>query len=142
MPVLGNQIRTHHVQQGFKSSCWHIATSQTSQNDLASHWLARFRIPPTCCTRSYAQQGAAYYENAAFVCLVFDVSSRDSFESCGRWLQGVRAALPAASAPLPGVLIANKADLREGGINARAVVNTKVHIESSLFAAAFPTPPY
>ncbi|CAM9763328.1 unnamed protein product [Pylaiella littoralis] len=71
------------------------------------------------------EQGAAYYENAAFVCLVFDVSNRDSFESCGRWLQGVRAALPAALAPLPGVLIANKADLREGGINARAVVNTK-----------------
>lgn len=60
------------------------------------------------------------------MCLVFDVSNRDSFESCGRWLQGVRAALPAASAPLPGVLIANKADLREGGINARAVVDTKV----------------
>lgn len=72
-------------------------------------------------------QGAAYYESAAFVCVVFDVSNRDSFESCGRWLQGVRAALPAASAPLPGVLIANKADLREGGINARAVVDTKVN---------------
>lgn len=71
-------------------------------------------------------QGAAHYENAAFVCLVFDVSNRDTFESCGRWLQGVRAALPSASTPLPGVLIANKADLREGGINARAVVETKV----------------
>lgn len=77
-------------------------------------------------SRSCIRQGAAYYENAAFVCLVFDVSNRDSFESCGRWLQGVRAALPSASAPLPGVLIANKADLREGGINARAVVGTKV----------------
>ncbi|CAN0139201.1 unnamed protein product [Hapterophycus canaliculatus] len=77
------------------------------------------------------EQGAAHYENAAFVCLVFDVSNRDTFESCGRWLQGVRAALPSASTPLPGVLIANKADLREGGINARAIVETK---EGQLFA--------
>lgn len=77
-------------------------------------------------------QGAAYYENAAFVCVVFDVSSRDSFESCGRWLQGVRAALPDASAPLPGVLIANKAELREGGVNSRAVVDTQVHRVSKI----------
>ncbi|CAM9904030.1 unnamed protein product, partial [Laminaria digitata] len=71
------------------------------------------------------EQGAAYYENAAFVCVVFDVSNRDSFESCGRWIQGVRAALPDATAPLPGVLIANKVDLREGGVNSRAVVDTQ-----------------
>ncbi|CAM9960252.1 unnamed protein product [Ectocarpus sp. 13 AM-2016] len=82
------------------------------------------------------EQGAAYYENAAFVCVVFDVSNRDSFESCGRWLQGVRAALPSTSAPLPGVVIANKSDLREGGINARAVVETKAStlFEGQLFA--------
>eukprot|EP00904_Undaria_pinnatifida_P010582 jgi/Undpi1/6654/HiC_scaffold_20.g09133.m1 len=71
------------------------------------------------------EQGAAYYDNAAFVCVVFDVSNRDSFESCGRWIQGVRAALPDANAPLPGVLIANKVDLREGGVNSRAVVDAQ-----------------
>ncbi|CAM9175192.1 unnamed protein product [Ascophyllum nodosum] len=71
------------------------------------------------------EQGAAYYNNAAFVCVVFDVSSRDSFESCGRWLQAVRAALPAGSLPLPGVVIANKVDLREGGVDSRAVVTTQ-----------------
>lgn len=74
-----------------------------------------------------------YYENAAFVCLVFDVSNRDSFESCGRWLQGVRAALPAASAPLPGVLIANKVDLREGGVNSRAVIDSQVSRKPRFF---------
>lgn len=76
-------------------------------------------------------QNAAYYENAAFVCVVFDVSNRDSFESCGRWLQGVRAALPSSATPLPGVLVANKSDLREGGINSRAVVSTEV--KSAMF---------
>lgn len=33
--------------------------------------------------------------------------------------------------PLPGVLVANKADLREGGINSRAVVSTQV--KSAMF---------
>lgn len=77
------------------------------------------------CPRAMDVQSAAYYENTAFVCVVFDVSSRDSFESCGRWLQGVRAAMPSTAEPLPGVLIANKIDLRQGGINSRAVVDTE-----------------
>ncbi|CAM9916345.1 unnamed protein product, partial [Phaeothamnion confervicola] len=46
-----------------------------------------------------------------------------SFESCGKWLQGVRATRPSSAAPLPGVLIAAKADLREGGAASRAVVD-------------------
>ncbi|CAM9410934.1 unnamed protein product [Choristocarpus tenellus] len=72
------------------------------------------------------EQSAAYYDNAAFVCVVFDVSNRDSFESCGKWIQSVRAARPPSSTtPLPGVVLANKVDLREGGVNSRAVVNTQ-----------------
>ena len=39
----------------------------------------------------------------------------------------MRAALPDANAPLPGVLIANKVDLREGGVNSRAVVDAQVN---------------
>lgn len=68
------------------------------------------------------------------MCVVYDVSNRDSFESCGRWLQGVRAALPSAATPLPGVLVANKAELREGGINSRAVVTSQVNVTCFLFS--------
>mmetsp|Transcript_30608 Transcript_30608/g.39252 ORF Transcript_30608/g.39252 Transcript_30608/m.39252 type:complete len:217 (+) Transcript_30608:140-790(+) len=64
---------------------------------------------------------AKMYENASFVVVVYDVSNRESFRSCAKWLQGVRATRQ--STQIPGVLIANKADLREGGINARADVS-------------------
>mmetsp|Transcript_40150 Transcript_40150/g.71465 ORF Transcript_40150/g.71465 Transcript_40150/m.71465 type:complete len:225 (-) Transcript_40150:189-863(-) len=60
------------------------------------------------------------WENTAYVVVMYDVSNRESFRSCAKWLQGVRGAR--ASTPIPGVLIANKADLREGGINSRADV--------------------
>lgn len=72
------------------------------------------------------------FENASYVVVVYDVSSRESFQSCGRWLQSVRSTRPSSGPAIPGVLIANKADLREGGINARAVVSPE---EGKAFAA-------
>lgn len=53
------------------------------------------------------------------VAIVYDVSSRESFQSAAKWLQGVRAIRP--NNPIGGVLIANKIDLRESG---RAVVDS------------------
>jgi GTPase SAR1 family protein len=47
------------------------------------------------------------------VAVVYDVSSRESFQSAAKWLQGVRAIRP--NNPIGGVLIANKIDLRETG---------------------------
>ena len=43
--------------------------------------------------------------------VVYDVSSEQSFASCGKWLERVRAKRTAADTPLPGVLVGNKADL-------------------------------
>jgi len=57
--------------------------------------------------------GAKYWENASMVAVVYDVSSRESFQSAAKWLQGVRAIRP--NNPIGGVLIANKIDLRETG---------------------------
>jgi transport family protein 27 len=64
--------------------------------------------------------GAKYWENASMVILVYDVSNRETFSSCAKWLQGVRAMRP--NKPISGVLIANKIDLRETG---RGVVDAK-----------------
>ena len=51
---------------------------------------------------------------------MYDVSNRESFQSVQKWLQHVRSVRPSTGGgALPGVLVANKVDLREGGINAR-----------------------
>lgn len=43
------------------------------------------------------------------VCVVFEISSLDSFKSCSRWLERVRA--HSNGLQLPGVLVGNKSDL-------------------------------
>ena len=65
-----------------------------------------------------------HWENTAQVMVCFDVSSRESFASCAKWLQGVRAVRP--SNPVGGVLLANKIDLRDTG---RAVIESKEGID-------------
>lgn len=60
--------------------------------------------------------GTKYWQNATNIALVYDVTNRESFQSCTKWLQRVQEAL---GRPLTGVLIANKVDTRESG---RAVV--------------------
>lgn len=43
------------------------------------------------------------------MCLVYDVSSEQSFNNCSKWLEKARAQVPGSS--LPGVLVGNKTDL-------------------------------
>jgi len=69
------------------------------------------------------------WENASFVVVVYDISNRASFQSCAKWLQGVRGTR--TSTPIPGLLIANKCDFRDGGINSRAEITRE---EGELFA--------
>ena len=74
-----------------------------------------------------------------YVAVVYDVASRESFDSAGKWLHAVRSSRPGGGRPVPGVLIANKADLRQvpagasAGTAPRAVITTK---EGEAFAAA------
>jgi transport family protein 27 len=65
-----------------------------------------------------------HWENTSQVVVCYDVSSRESFQSCAKWLQGVRGVRPAN--PVGGVLLANKIDLRETG---RAVVDAEEGVE-------------
>ena len=51
------------------------------------------------------------WANTSMMVVVYDVSSRDSFKSCAKWIMGVRATR--TGRPIPGVLVANKTDLRE-----------------------------
>ncbi|GMH66014.1 hypothetical protein TrVE_jg11349 [Triparma verrucosa] len=67
-----------------------------------------------------------HWDGTSFVICVYDVSNRESFQSVQMWLQKVRSVRSGQSGgPLPGVLLANKIDLREGGINSRAVVDSQ-----------------
>jgi transport family protein 27 len=62
-----------------------------------------------------------YYENVSAVMVVYDVTSTESIQSCNKWLTGVRAMRPVGP-PLPGVLVGNKAEYRDGSIDSRSEV--------------------
>ena len=51
--------------------------------------------------------------------VVYDVSNRDSFQSCPKWYNAVRGSM---NESMLGVLVGNKADYREGPPPTRAEV--------------------
>ncbi|KAG8511131.1 Intraflagellar transport protein 27, partial [Galemys pyrenaicus] len=53
--------------------------------------------------------GDSVWESPDVVCLVYDVTSEQSFHNCSKWLEKARSQAPATS--LPGVLVGNKTDL-------------------------------
>merc|ERR1719446_294483 len=64
----------------------------------------------------FAEMMPEYWQDAKGVVLVYDVTRVHTFEACGIWYQRLLEATGASS--LPGVVVANKIDLRE-----RLVVN-------------------
>lgn len=52
-----------------------------------------------------------FWDHPGGVVIVYDVTDKQSFNSCAKWLERVKAKKAAVDAPLPGVLIANKTDL-------------------------------
>ncbi|GMI37469.1 hypothetical protein TeGR_g5549, partial [Tetraparma gracilis] len=107
----------------------HIPDPQTGTDSNASVELYLF----DCAGQSIfniRELSAKYWENTAFVMVVYDVSNRESFQSVTKWLQAVRSVRPNTGyGPMPGVLVANKVDLRSGGINSRAVVDTNEGVQ-------------
>ncbi|GLE02120.1 hypothetical protein PINS_up010958 [Pythium insidiosum] len=63
--------------------------------------------------------GALHYRNASIAVVVFDVNNKESFKSSTKWLQDVVGASPNHN--IPGVLVANKTDLRENNRDAVSV---------------------
>ena len=68
---------------------------------------------------------AKYYEDASAVMVVYDVSNHDSLKSCGKWLEGVKAARKGAQGqtlsqpvqtPIIGAMVGNKKDYRYNGM--------------------------
>ena len=51
-----------------------------------------------------------YYKNAIGACVVFDVTSRDSFEKCQQWVKELNEK---ASADIRIVIVGNKIDLED-----------------------------
>ncbi|XP_069908984.1 intraflagellar transport protein 27 homolog isoform X1 [Oryctolagus cuniculus] len=60
-------------------------------------------------SRSSPETPGKPWESPDVLCLVYDVTSEQSFSSCGRWLEKARSLAPGVS--LPGVLVGNKTDL-------------------------------
>ena len=77
-----------------------------------------------CAVQSMFNQlgmNAKYYEDASAVMVVYDVSNHDSLKSCGKWLEGVKAARKGSQGqsmsqpvqtPIIGALVGNKKDYR------------------------------
>uniref|UniRef100_A0AC11AJT7 Intraflagellar transport 27 n=1 Tax=Ovis aries TaxID=9940 RepID=A0AC11AJT7_SHEEP len=49
------------------------------------------------------------WESPSVLCLVYDVTSEQSFTNCSKWLEKARSQIPGTT--LPGVLVGNKTDL-------------------------------
>jgi intraflagellar transport protein 27 len=62
-----------------------------------------------------------YYENVSAVMVVYDITSSESLHSCSKWLSAVRATRPVGP-PLPGVMVGNKCEFRDGSIDTRSEV--------------------
>jgi small GTP-binding protein len=60
--------------------------------------------------------GAYHYKNASMALVVYDVNNKESLKASAKWFQDVVAASPNRN--IPGVLVANKTDLREGNRDA------------------------
>jgi len=67
------------------------------------------------------EMNSKYYENASAIMAVFDISKKDSLQSCVKWVSSVRAARQ-GGAPLLGALVGNKCEFRDGSVDTRAEV--------------------
>jgi small GTP-binding protein len=70
-----------------------------------------FHLFDTAGQDIFAEMMPSYWEGAKAVVLVYDVTRGHTLEACGMWYNRILEALGADS--LPGVLVANKMDLRE-----------------------------
>jgi GTPase SAR1 family protein len=58
--------------------------------------------------------------------VVFDIGNHETFQACGKWLNGVRNGRPSNGGKLIGVLVGNKSDFRsDSGEDSRAEVEGK-----------------
>lgn len=67
------------------------------------------------------EANSKYYENASAVMVVYDISSLESLQTCGKWLMNVRQGQSTGPRML-GCLIGNKCEFRDGNIDTRADV--------------------
>jgi transport family protein 27 len=68
------------------------------------------------------EMNAKYYDNAAAVLVVYDVTNRDTIKSCIKWVEDVRTRRGGAMAPIIGAVVGNKCEFRDGTIESRADV--------------------
>lgn len=67
------------------------------------------------------EMNSKYYENASATMLVYDISSMESLQASGKWLQQVRVAR-AGGTRMIGCLVGNKCEYRDGSVDSRAEV--------------------
>lgn len=71
---------------------------------------------------NHVEMNSKYYENASAVMVVYDVTSNESLQSCNRWITNARSMRPVGP-PLPGVMVGNKCEYRDGAVDTRSEVS-------------------
>mmetsp|Transcript_61866 Transcript_61866/g.195485 ORF Transcript_61866/g.195485 Transcript_61866/m.195485 type:complete len:196 (+) Transcript_61866:252-839(+) len=67
----------------------------------------------------FRDQIGKYWDNVGMVALVYDCTSKASFDNCAKWLQLLRTQRAEKDRPITGVLIANKSDLSNHAVEAK-----------------------
>ena len=125
--------------------CFHSENTNYPKNYVMTSWVdfcvKEVKIPDTdVAVELYlydtagqsifnqSESDTSYFEHANFVMAVYDVSNKESFDAIQTWLSKARSRRP----QLPGVLVANKIDLRgEPGLEweSRAVISREQGLE-------------
>ncbi|KAM9313898.1 intraflagellar transport protein 27 homolog isoform 2-T2 [Pholidichthys leucotaenia] len=100
-----------------KSALSHIICSDGTP--FQKNYLMVLNIVDSAGKEALVETCVKMWGEPALVCLVFDLTSEQSFVSCSRWMERVRA--HCQSRHVPGVLVGNKSDL-----SARREVQTSV----------------
>ena len=81
-----------------------------TKNEDLGDYIVKYEMWDTAGQERYRSLAQMYYKNAIGACVVFDVTSRDSFEKCQQWVKELNEK---AGADIRIVIVGNKIDLED-----------------------------
>ena len=79
-----------------------------TKNEDLGDYIVKYEMWDTAGQERYHSLAQMYYKNAIGACVVFDVTSRESFEKCQQWVKELNEK---AAADLRILIVGNKIDL-------------------------------
>ena len=85
-----------------------------TKNEDLGDYIVKYEMWDTAGQERYRSLAQMYYKNAIGACVVFDVTSRDSFEKCQQWVKELNEK---AGADIRIVIVGNKIDLDDNTVS-------------------------